>query len=152
MKKKLYTFEEVKQKLVNYCVYQDRCHKEVEEKMRDFVLIEEAKEEILLYLLRENYLNEERFTRSFIRGKFYQKSWGKTKLRLELLSRGIPEKLILKSMDEIDESDYENTILRTYEKYYEKQNGKNEFERKAKTIRYLLSRGFEYEDVRRLID
>lgn len=152
MEKKLFTFEEVKQKLVNYCVYQDRCHKEVEEKMRDFVLIEEAKEEILLYLLRENYLNEERFTRSFIRGKFYQKSWGKTKLRLELLSRGIPEKLILKSMDEIDESDYENTILRTYEKYYEKQNSKNEFERKAKTIRYLLSRGFEYEEVRRLID
>jgi len=66
--KKLFTFEEIKQKLVNYCVYQDRCHFEVEQKMREFVLIPEAKDEILLYLMKENYLNEERFTRSYIRG------------------------------------------------------------------------------------
>ncbi len=46
--KKLFTFDEIKQKLVNYCVYQDRCHAEVEQKMREFVLIPEAKEEIIL--------------------------------------------------------------------------------------------------------
>ena len=50
-KRKSYTFEEIKQKMINYCVYQDRCHQEVEQKMRDFLLIPEAKEEILLYLI-----------------------------------------------------------------------------------------------------
>lgn len=81
---KSFTFQEIKQKLINYCVYQDRCHKEVEEKMRDFLLIPEAKDEILLYLIKENYLNEERFTRSYIRGKFYVKHWGRQKLNYNL--------------------------------------------------------------------
>ena len=73
--KKLFPFQEIKQKLVNYCVYQDRCHAEVEQKMKEFVLIPEAKEEIILYLIKENYLNEERFAKSFTRGKFYIKKW-----------------------------------------------------------------------------
>ena len=49
--KKSFTFDEIKQKIVNYCVYQDRCHAEVEQKMKEFLLIPEAKEEILLYLI-----------------------------------------------------------------------------------------------------
>ena len=52
--------------------------------MRNFLLIPEAKDEILLYLIKENYLNEERFTRSYIRGKFYVKHWGKQKLNYSL--------------------------------------------------------------------
>ncbi len=56
MEKKSYTFDEIKLKMANYCVYQDRCHYEVEQKMREFSLIEEAKEEIILF--QENLLLE----------------------------------------------------------------------------------------------
>ena len=107
MEKKSFTFDEIKQKLVNYCVYQDRCHYEVEQKMKEFLLIDEAKEEIMLYLLQENYLNEERFTRSYIRGKFYIKHWGKTKIKIHLKQKQVSEKLINACFDEIDEDDYE---------------------------------------------
>lgn len=150
--KKLFTFEETKQKLVNYCVYQDRCHAEVEQKMREFVLIPEAKEEILLYLMKENYLNEERFTRSYIRGKFYIKSWGKTKIKIYLKQKGITEKLITKSFDEIDEDDYMKTIQRLYENYESKLKGLQAYQKKSKTIKYLLSRGFEYDKINDTFD
>jgi len=150
--KKLFTFEEIKQKLVNYCVYQDRCHAEVEQKMREFVLIPEAKDEIILYLLKENYLNEERFTRSYIRGKFYIKSWGKTKIKKHLKQKGITEKLISKCFDEIDDEDYLNIIEKIYENYSSKQKGLQEYQKKSKTIKYLLSRGFEYENILQVID
>ncbi|MCI3936796.1 RecX family transcriptional regulator [Chryseobacterium aahli] len=150
--KKLFTFEETKQKLVNYCVYQDRCHAEVEQKMREFVLIPDAKEEILLYLMKENYLNEERFTRSYIRGKFYIKSWGKTKIKMYLKQKGITEKLIVKSFDEIDEDDYVKTIQRLYENYESKLKGLQAYQKKSKTIKYLLSRGFEYEVILQLTE
>ncbi|UFH33347.1 RecX family transcriptional regulator [Chryseobacterium sp. C-71] len=150
--KKLFTFEETKQKLVNYCVYQDRCHAEVEQKMREFVLIPEAKEEILLYLMKENYLNEERFTRSYIRGKFYIKHWGKTKIKMHLKQKGITEKLITKSFDEIDEEDYVKTIRRLYENYESKLTGLQAYQKKSKTIKYLLSRGFEYEVILQLTE
>lgn len=147
MEKKSFTFDEIKQKLVNYCVYQDRCHSEVEQKMREFLLIDEAKEEILLYLIKENYLNEERFTRSYIRGKFNIKHWGKTKIKINLKQKQISEKLINRCFDEIDEYDYQRTIRKIYEDYYSKQNFGNEYQKKSKTIKYLMSRGFEYEKI-----
>ena len=150
--KKLFTFEETKQKLVNYCVYQDRCHTEVEQKMREFVLIPEAKEEILLYLMKENYLNEERFAKSYVRGKFYIKHWGKTKIKIHLKQKGVTEKLITKSFSEIDEDDYFKTIQKLYENYESKLKGLKEYQKKSKTIKYLLSRGFEYEMILQLFD
>ncbi|MDF2932696.1 MAG: RecX family transcriptional regulator [Chryseobacterium sp.] len=150
--KKLFTFDEIKQKLVNYCVYQDRCHAEVEQKMREFVLIPEAKEEILLYLMKENYLNEERFTRSYIRGKFNIKQWGKNKIKIHLKQKGITEKLITKSFDEIDDEDYLKIIKKLYENHFSKQKGLQVYQKKSKTIKYLLSRGFEYENILQVID
>ncbi len=152
MEKKSFTFEEIKQKLVNYCVYQDRCHAEVEQKMREFLLIDEAKEEIILYLLKENYLNEERFTRSYIRGKFYIKHWGKNKIRMNLKQKQISERLINSCFDEIHEDDYRNTMTRIYEDYFSKQKGLQEYQKKSKTIKYLMSRGFEYEKINDIFD
>lgn len=135
-----------------YCAYQDRCHYEVEQKMREFVLIPEAKDEIIMYLIKENYLNEERFTRSYIRGKFYMKSWGRNKIRIHLKQKQITEKLISKCMNEIDDKDYEKNILKTWEAYYSKQKGLKEYQKKIKTTRYLLSRGFEYEEILRVVE
>ena len=133
--------------MVNYCVYQDRCHSEVESKMRDFMLIPEAKEEILLYLMKENYLNEERFTRSYIRGKFYMKSWGRNKIGNHLKFKGVSEKLINNCFDEIEEADYDRTLMKIYDDYYQKQSGLKEYQKKSKAIKYLLSRGFEYDEI-----
>lgn len=147
MEKKSFTFDEIKLKLVNYCVYQDRCHAEVEQKMREFMLIEEAKDEIILYLLKENYLNEERFTRSYIRGKFYIKHWGRNKIKINLKQKQISEKLINKCFDEIYEPDYEKTLKKIFEDYYSKQTGLKEYQKKSKTIKYLMGKGFEYEKI-----
>lgn len=133
--------------MVNYCVYQDRCHLEVEQKMREFLLIPEAKDEILLYLMKENYLNEERFTRSYIRGKFNIKNWGRIKIKIHLKQKGISEKLISKCMDEIDEDDYRKIILQIWNNYYNRQKGLKDYQKKSKTIHYLISRGFEYEEI-----
>lgn len=150
--KKLFTFEEIKQKLVNYCVYQDRCHYEVEQKMKEFVLIPEAKEEIILYLMKENYLNEERFTRSYIRGKFNIKNWGKSKIKMHLKQKGITDKLISRCMDEIDEHDYLSIIKKLYESYESKLKGLKDYQKKSKTIKYLLNKGFEYADILQVIE
>lgn len=152
MEKKSLTFDEIKLKLVNYCVYQDRCHAEVEQKMREFLLIDEAKDEIILYLLKENYLNEERFTRSYIRGKFYIKHWGRNKIKMHLKMKQISEKLISKCFDEIDEDDYEKMIKKIFEDYSSRQKGLQEYQKKSKTIKYLMSRGFEYEKINDTFD
>jgi len=61
LKKQVTSVEEVKRKLEQYCVYQDRCHKEIEQKLNGYNLIPQAKEAILLHLLEHNFVNEERF-------------------------------------------------------------------------------------------
>ena len=119
--------------------------------MREFLLVPEAKDEILLYLMRENYLNEERFTRSYIRGKFYIKSWGRIKIRNHLKFKGVPEKLINISFDEIDADDYAKTLQKLWHDYYSRQSGIQDYQKKSKTIKYLLSKGFEYENIQEVM-
>ncbi len=152
MDKKSLTFDEIKLKLVNYCVYQDRCHYEVEQKMKEFLLIPEAKDEIFLYLIKENYLNEERFTRSYIRGKFYIKHWGRNKIKMNLKQKGITEKLISKCMDEIDADDYDKTLKKIYQEYFSRQKGLKDYQKRSKTIQYLMTKGYEYQIILDLIN
>ncbi|SKC11053.1 regulatory protein [Soonwooa buanensis] len=145
MEKKSFTFDEIKLKMLNYCVYQDRCHYEVEQKMREFLLIPEAKEEILLYLIQEKYLDEERFVRSYIRGKFYIKHWGRNKIKLNLKQKQISDKLMGRCWDEIDDSDYQKQIILFIEKQSGSINEPNAFKKKNKIIKFLLSKGYEYD-------
>lgn len=137
---------EIKEKLANYCAYQDRCHWEVEQKMREFNLIPEAQDEILIYLIQNDFLNEERFAKSFARGKFYQKNWGKNKIRIELKKRKIPAKLIETGLKEINENDYSKTLSQLFEKKKEALKSEREsFKKKTKIRNYLLQKGYEFE-------
>ncbi|NAW51352.1 RecX family transcriptional regulator [Elizabethkingia argentiflava] len=148
---KNFTFQQIRQKLINYCIYQDRCHVEVEEKMKEFFLVPEARDEILLYLIRENYLNEERFTRSYIRGKFYIKHWGKLKITNHLKAKKISEKLILMCMDEIDDRDYMQQVRKMVDKILHSYSDLSEYHKKHKIMHFLMSKGYEYETIIKII-
>ncbi|MEO9571392.1 MAG: regulatory protein RecX [Polaribacter sp.] len=141
--KKSFTVDEIKRKLEQYCVYQDRCHKEVEQKMKEFVLIPEAKEMILLDLMKDNFLNEERFAKSFARGKFRIKSWGKQRIVRELKFKDISAYNIKKALKEIDEDEYLKTIYRITENRNNVISEPNIYKRKKKLIDFLMRKGYE---------
>ncbi len=141
--KKYFTVDEIKRKLEHYCAYQDRCHKEVEQKMWEFNLIPEAKELILLSLMKDNYLNEERFCKSYARGKFRIKNWGKQRIVRELKFRDISAYNIKTALKEIDETEYLKTIYRITENRNEVISEPNIFKRKKKLIDFLMRKGFE---------
>lgn len=152
MKKESFTVEEIREKLAHYCAYQDRCHWDVEKKMKEFTLIPEARDKIFIYLIQNNFLNEERFTRSFVRGKFYQKDWGRLKIRKELRFRNIPDKLTDEAMNEIDEKDYSKTLKKLFDKKSDSLKSEREsFKKKAKIRNYLLQKGYESELISGLI-
>ncbi|MDE0534777.1 regulatory protein RecX [Tenacibaculum sp. L6] len=127
----------------HYCVYQDRCHKEIEAKLREYRLIPEAREHILLHLLEHNFLNEERFSRSFARGKFRIKKWGKERIVRELKFRDISTYNIKSALKEIDEEEYIKTLYELVDKKNALVKETNKFKRKKKIADYLLYRGFE---------
>ncbi|TDQ21932.1 regulatory protein RecX [Tenacibaculum caenipelagi] len=143
MSKQVFTVEEIKRKIEHYCVYQDRCHKEVEEKLKEYRLIPEAREHILLHLLEHNFLNEERFAKSFARGKFRIKKWGKERIVRELKFRDISVYNIKSALKEIDEDEYIKALYELVEKKNASISENNQFKRKKKIADYLLYRGFE---------
>ncbi len=142
-KRSVLTVEEVKRKLERFCVYQDRCHKEVEEKLKSFHLIPEARALILLHLLEHNFLNEERFSKSFARGKFRIKNWGKVRITRELKYRDISDYNIKHALLEIDEGDYLSTLNTLAEKKYNTIQETNLFKKRKKVFDYLNYRGYE---------
>lgn len=152
MSKKSYTVDEIKRKLEHYCVYQERCHKEVEQKMRDFILIPEAKEMILLSLMQDNFLNEERFSKSFARGKFRIKNWGKQRIIRELKFKDISAYNIKMALKEIDENEYLKTIYRITENRNEVISETNIYKRKQKLIGFLMRKGFENELIYKVVN
>ncbi|PQJ79883.1 regulatory protein RecX [Polaribacter porphyrae] len=143
MQNKVYTVDEIKRKIEQYCVYQDRCHKEVEQKMREYNLIPEAKEQILLSLLKNNFLNEERFAKSFARGKFRIKNWGKQRIIRELKFKEISTYNIKTALKEIEEKEYLETIYRITENRNAVISESNIYKRKQKLIGFLMRKGFE---------
>ena len=140
---KAYSLEEAKRKLESYCAYQERCHKDVVEKLRGMKMIPEAIDQIATHLIQENYLNEERFARSFARGKFNIKKWGKQRLRRELKYRDISEYNIRMALDSIDEQSYHHTFNELAKKRLDQISESNLYKRRKKLADYLLYRGWE---------
>lgn len=142
-KTKSYTVDQATRLLENYCVYQDRCHKEVEQKLYDLNMIPEAKEKIILHLMEHNFLNEERFAKAFVRGKFSIKKWGKVRIVNELKFKNISAYNIKTGLKEINEVDYKKTLYELAEKKKATIKESNPYKKASKLSTYLISRGFE---------
>lgn len=144
-KKPVLTVAEAQQKLEHYCAYQERCHKEAVNKLRELGMIPTAIDSIITSLIQNNYLNEMRFAQSFARGKFRIKKWGKNRILRELKLRNISNYNIKKGMEQISEEDYHTTFMELFEKR-KKEVARLPIEKqKKKLISYLSYRGWETE-------
>ncbi len=137
------TVKEIEGKLQYYCSYQDRCHKEVKAKLKSFKISSEELNEIVSNLIKDNYLNESRFSKSFVRGKFNIKNWGKVRIVNELKLRNISIYNINLGLKEIDEQDYINKLEDIFNKKLSSLSNLNSNLKKKKIISYLLYRGWE---------
>ena len=140
---KTYTVDEAQKKLEHYCAYQERCHKEVRQKLRDMRMIPEAIDKIVVHLIEHNYLNEERFAKAFVRGKFRIKKWGKKRLVRELKFRDISKYSMDVALKEIDPDAYLQTLDELVLKRINQVKETNSYKKKKKVADYLLYRGWE---------
>ncbi len=135
--------EVVVQKLEYYCSYQERCHVEVQERLRSFDISELDKNKVIVHLIEHNFLNEERFASVFSISKFHQKKWGKLRIKNELKARKISDYLISKALKEIPIDEYETTFDQLSEKCWESITEKNILKKRKKFCDYLLRKGWE---------
>ena len=151
---KSYTLAQAQKKLEYYCAYQERCHKEVIAKLKTLGMIPSVIDEIISELIKANYLNETRFTQSFVRGKFRIKKWGKNRILQELKVRDISSFNIKLGMKEISDDNYQKTFYELFEKRRREVKQLTKTEQKKKIFSYMSYRGWEnskvYEALRNL--
>ena len=138
-----YTLKEAIKKLEHYCAYQNRCHSEVEQKLWDTETPPHLHDEVLLHLIQKDYLNEERYAESFVRGKFSQKKWGRNKIKQHLKLKKVSDHCIKKGLKEIDEKEYLKTMEALLNKKKALTKGKNQFDKNAKISNFLIGKGYE---------
>ena len=153
--KTTYTVDEAKKKLEHYCAYQERCHQEVVNKLRGMKMIPQAIDVILVHLIQHNYLNEERFAKTYVRGKLRFKKWGKRRLTSELKKKDISKININQALTEIDNTEYVEIFNDLAEKRLNSLKEKDKYQKKRMLADYLLYRGWEtymvYDKVNELI-
>lgn len=144
VKKDTLTPQQALQKTKQYCAYQERCHKEVKEKLYGFGLTTNEVEASISALIEENYLNEERFAIAYAGGKFRMKQWGRQKIKYSLQQKQVSSYCIKKALALIDEDAYMATLQKELEARKKLLKGeKNIFIKKRKISDYLQQKGFE---------
>lgn len=151
-KKSVYTREEALHLMQKYCSYRERSHLEVERKMEEWGWIPEIREYVYLRLLEDDFINEERYARAVVRGKFGIKKWGRRKIVQRLKQNGVSEENIRLALQEIDEEEYERVLYELARKKVPAVKASGAYERRRKVFAYLYSKGYETEAINPVLD
>ena len=136
---------EAKRKIEAFCAYQERCHKEVEEKLKSMGMIDESIAHIISHLIEQNYLNEERFTVQFTLGKLRIKHWGFDRISRELKMRNISSYNLKTAAKVYEEGPYLEIFDRLAQRKIAAVQGLPLETRKKKVFEYLRYRGWSTE-------
>ena len=150
--KKRWTSDKALENARKYCAYQERCHSEVRYKLLSHGIYGDFLEEIIAVLIEENYLNEERFAVQFAGGKHRIKGWGKQKIIQELKSRQVSEYSIRTAILSISHEEENERLSHTLEKKIRVSKSPDKASMKNELIKYAMSKGYQYNDIVRLLD
>ncbi|MBP5796848.1 MAG: RecX family transcriptional regulator [Bacteroidales bacterium] len=135
--------DQVLDKMAKYCAYQERCVKDVTEKLKSFELTEKDREAILNYLIENRFVNNERFAHAFVRGKINQSGWGVNKIRFHLTQKGLDKDIIEEALRGYDEGAYRQRLLDILKAKAKSVKAENDFEKKRKLAAFAMQKGFE---------
>lgn len=137
---------------MKYCAYQERTQQEVRDKLYSYGLYPDAVEEVLTDLITDDFINEERYAQSFVRGKFRQNKWGRVKIKRALQQKTISDYCIRQGMQEIDDTDYQETLRGLMQRKWDTLSSDDAYHRKNKTVRYVLGKGYEADLAWKMIE
>ena len=137
------TPDQVLDKIAKYCAYQERCTKDVRDKLKTYDIPQEDRDKILDYLLDNRFVDDERFSKSFVRGKINQSGWGLNKIRFHLVQKGIAKEIIDEALQQTDEEVYRQRLIDILKTKSKTVKAENDFEKRRKLAAYAMQKGFE---------
>ena len=148
---KIVSYEQALHRLAAYCSCAERCSFDLRKKMADWELSGSDCNKIIEKLQKENFLSDERFCMAFVRDKFRYNKWGVHKIRYELKKKQLPENLIDSALQEIDNQSNTEQLRLLLAHKHKSVKGANDYEINQKLIRFAIGRGFDLEDILRVL-
>jgi regulatory protein len=130
-------------KAMALCAGREYSPGEITAKLQSWGIDENDSYRIIVLLKKENFINEERYAMEFVKDKFHYNKWGKLKISAHLRAKNISGEIIKKALDTLDNETYKKTLSNLLISHRRSVKAKNQYDLKAKLVRYGLSKGFE---------
>ena len=150
--KKDMTEQDAYLQLAALCAQAEHCQQEMRDKMRRWELDETVQNRIIDRLIKERYIDDERYARAFVKDKIRYNKWGRRKVQQGLWQKRIDADIQQRVLDEIDEKEYLDVLRPLLKQKRKSIRAANDYELNQKLARFALSRGFTFDLIRQCMD
>ena len=151
MKKEM-TEQEAFLQLAALCAQAEHCEQEMRDKLKRWGIDESAQDRIIERLIRERYIDNERYARAFVKDKIRYNKWGRRKVQQALWLKRIGKDIQQRVLDEIDDQEYLSVLRPLLKQKRRSVKAESDYELNQKLVRFALGRGFTFDIIRQCLD
>lgn len=134
-------------RMARVCSMKECCSFDIRQKLQKMQFDDDAINRVMSLLLNQKYIDDFRFSHSFINDKLRFSKWGRAKIEFALRQKQIPQETINKAFEEFSDELLTQSLKPLLEKKMKSVKGKSEYDKRTKVIRFGLSRGFLMKDI-----
>ena len=150
--KKETTEQEAYLQLAALCAQAEHCQQDMRDKMRRWEMAPEAQERVIARLVKERYIDDERYARAFVKDKIRYNKWGRRKVQQGLWMKHIDDDIQQRVLDEVDDEEYLAVLKPLLAQKRKSTKAQNDYELNQKLVRFAFGRGFTYDIIRQCLD
>lgn len=150
--KKEKTEQEAYLELAALCAQAEHCQQEMRDKMRRWEMDETVQQRVIGRLVKERYIDEERYTRAFVNDKIRYQKWGRRKIQQALWMKRIDNDIQQRVLDEVDDEEYLDVLRPLLRQKRKTTKAQSDYELNQKLLRFALGRGFTFDIIRQCLD
>ena len=150
--KKETTEQEAYLQLAALCAQAEHCQQEMRDKMKRWEMAPEVQERVIARLIKERYIDDERYARAFVKDKIRYNKWGRRKVQQGLWIKHIDDDIQQRVLSEVDDTEYLAVLKPLLKQKAKSIKAENDYELTRKLVRFALGRGFTYDIIRQCLD
>ena len=146
------TEQEAYLQLAALCAQAEHCEQEMRDKMKRWAIEPDAQDRVIARLIKERYIDNERYARAFVKDKIRYNKWGRRKVMQALWMKRIDNDILHQVLDEIDDKEYIDVLIPLLKQKRKAIKAKSDYELNQKLARFALGRGFDFGIIRQCMD
>lgn len=134
------------------CAQGEHCQWEMTEKLRKWEIDDEAQARIMERLVKDRYVDDERFARAFVLDKIRYNKWGRRKVEQALYQKHIADDIRRRTLDDVSDEEYLKVLQPLLKQKRRSTKATSDYEMNQKLIRFALGRGFTFDIIRQCMN